>query len=190
MATVPIDMTKIEDDLQEIFEKIGRFTEPTLEAYWADTDGPKEAVPSLDMKLISGPIPIGATDEYSFNPVTLRHEIAGLRELTLSVNAYGKTSHQVLSDIQTQFESPPVIDFMLGKNISVMNRGGIDNLSQLQETITEQRHHMDVIFNIGFTIEVVDFITVPAGVPLESIENVKGTFDLGLGSKEFEINTP
>jgi hypothetical protein len=49
---------------------------------------------------------------------------------------------------------------------------------------------MDVIFNIGFTIEIVDITAVPAGAPLESIENVSGTFDFGLGVQEFEINTP
>jgi hypothetical protein len=185
-----IDLTKIEDDLQEIFEKVGQFNEPTLVVYWADTNGPKETVPSLDMKLISGPTRIGATDEYRFNEVTAKHEIHGLREFTLSVNAYGKTSHQILSDIQTHFENPFVVDFMLSKNISVMSKNDIDNLSQLQETITEQRHHMDVIFNIGFTIEIVDITAVPAGAPLESIENVSGTFDFGLGVQEFEINTP
>lgn len=124
---------------------------------------PKPAKPYVQVNLISGPVDQGSDEELRCdNGVFL---LSSIRQLTVSLQAFGQGGFDSLAlfktklfDYSSHIQNNEVVhglgSFLKQNGISIVERGTIQNVSALLGTGIEQRHNMDIIFNIASNVEV------------------------------------
>lgn len=127
------------------------------------SQGPRAPKPFITIKLLSGPTPKGSNDNLRFkddpgppeeNNVT--YELSGLRQHSVSLQAFGDGSQDNLAKLQTLFGSPAVVEFFKANgDIAIVSRGTVIDISAVIDVGFERRHSLDVIFNTSSNIDVV-----------------------------------
>lgn len=178
-------MALVWSDVKEnLFEIINQLTPSAVAVIFSDQTAAQPDPPYMTIKVINGPQKIGSVDDRRFNQSSMKFETKGIRELTLSVNAFGNIGEQLLIDIMNKLEQSPVVDFINSKSLSVMNSPSITNLSDMLSTVNEQRFQMDLIFNLAYDSEIKEL----DDSDLTSIETVSGSYNFGKGDVDFIIN--
>lgn len=119
-----------------------------LTVIFAETSpGPRPSKPYLSMRLI-GPKVLSFQDDQRFNPSTNLFEVKGLREYTISIQAFGVDASDILGEIQTKLSYPEVTEFFSSHDadIGIVDRGDVLNVTELLDTAYEARAAMDVRF--------------------------------------------
>lgn len=122
-------------------------TELDVVTIWADQSEVRPPRPYASMKLIAGPVVI-ANDEVR-QPSTGVFAVAGLRQLTLSVNAFGEGAMEMMSRLQTALSKDSVADTLAAYDIAVTDVGAVQNLTTLLENRYETRAQMDIRFYVS-----------------------------------------
>jgi hypothetical protein len=121
-----------------------------------NVNGPRPPKPYITLKLITGPLVKGSFDE--IRPVPgkpTRSTLSGERQYTMNLISYGEGGVDALDLIQTLMDSPSIrTKFKSDADISIVNRGGITDISALLETGFEVRATLDVVFNKSVNVEI------------------------------------
>lgn len=113
---------------------------------------PKPPKPFVTMKLISGPTPVGSDENLRID--NGKFSLASLRQYTISLQGFGQGSFEALALFQTRLYGESLPLFLRKKlDIAIVDRGSIENISELQNVGFEKRSQLDVIFNIASNIE-------------------------------------
>lgn len=145
-------------------------TETDVTVIWMDQSEVRPPRPYVGLKLISGPLKLGTDDLRQDNPGEF--SVQGLRQFTLSVNAFGADSLALLSGLQTSTDKPTVIETLAADGIGIVQAGQIQDLTTGLDNRFESRHQMDVTL-YGKDIETdADVGTIE---DVELTEQVQGT---------------
>jgi hypothetical protein len=146
------------------------------------TDAPRPRPPFITLKLISGPRTKGSDD---LRRVGNGFKITGLRQYTLSIQAFGEGGYDALEDYVTRLDDQlEAADLRRDVGIGIVSRGDVVDISALLETGYERRAQLDVIFSCSTEVDAV-------AAPIERV-SVGGTIKEGShGDKEvpaFEVD--
>jgi hypothetical protein len=152
--TVEFNLTAIQD---KIFDWVNTYskikptpTENETHIIWEEQDSPQPDSPYITLKIISGPNRVGSSDEFQFDESAQKFKLDGMRSLTLSIQAYGSSAHDVLSRLQASLELPDTNDYFRSNDMSMYDYSGIEDITAELDTIMEKRAVMDVFFYIPF----------------------------------------
>lgn len=120
---------------------------------WADQNGTQPKPPYITLKIVSGPTEVGITDDLDFDESDLKFKIDGLRTMTVSIQAFGSESLQILARLQSSLQFPEVHEYFRSKGLSAYDNTGITDVTTALETIFEQRNTMDVFFYVPYEFE-------------------------------------
>jgi len=127
-------------------------TRTEKDTIWSNQDGEQPTPPYMTMNIISGPRNVG-DDDFIDSDGNGNFEQRGLRQITLSLQAYGEKSFELLSRVQTLVQLPEIVQKFKAVKYSVSNLPPIVNISNLVEVNWESRHQMDILMYIPSTIE-------------------------------------
>ncbi len=123
--------------------------EPTLtqeSVIPADEPGPRPTPPYISVRMVVYDNPLGATDvKYVGNGSPPVSRIRGAREDTVSLNAYGRGSGDLLRNAVLVLQQDDVRAALDTAGINVVPVGGMTNLSFLLDTDQEERWQRDVL---------------------------------------------
>lgn len=108
-------------------------------------DGPRPRAPYITVKIISGPRPRGF-DELRRKANSDEFEVGGIRQYTLSLQAFGEGGYEALSELVTRMDDP-YASIELKRIVGIVDRGDVLDISALLEAGYERRCQLDVIFN-------------------------------------------
>lgn len=132
---------------------------PPEHIIWRQHSEALPARPCVAMKITSGPKRVGFTDNVSYD-VGNRFDIGGQREMVLSVQVFGSTrvaapmAYQIGIDLSSSLDKLTVLDRLRSFGIAIQGKGGVENLSALEETEFEERSQFDV--DLGVAENIVD----------------------------------
>lgn len=131
---------------------------------WADQSGTQPKSPFITLKIISGPTEVGSTDDLIYDEENETVKIDGLRSITVSIQAFGGKSNEILAQLQASLQFPNVNDYFRSKGLSAYDNSSISDISTPLDTIFEKRSTMDVLFYVPFefetTIETIEEVEV------------------------------
>jgi hypothetical protein len=136
----------------------------------------------ITLNIISGPVKLGSEDELRFNSSNDKFSTAGLRQFTLSIQSYGATAIQDMSDIMGSLDDPNVFEDLRSKGMSIVNTPSILDLSQILETVYEGRASMDLIMTTPDNRELA--------LTYISTVNIDGDIDDGRVTMNFDVDLP
>lgn len=119
---------------------------------------PEVPKPYITIKIISGPSPIGISE--NVRQTAKGRTLSSLRQFTVSLQAFGAGAHDALASLQTRLFGE-VIPEKLKKlaDIAIVNRGSVLDISALKNVGFERRASLDVIFSVASNeVEDLDFI--------------------------------
>lgn len=127
------------------------------------SQGPRPQKPFITLKLLTGPIPRGSFDNLRFkgdngppNENNVAYELSGLRQNSISIQAFGKDSQDTLGLLLTLLDAPQSIaDFKASADIAIVSRGEVTDISALIDVGFERRHSLDILFNTSSNVEIV-----------------------------------
>lgn len=114
-------------------------------------DGPRPRTPYLTIKIISGPRPRGF-DELRRKNSFGDFEVGGMRQYTVSLQAFGMGGYDALADLLNKMDDP-YASIELKRIIGIVDRGDVLDISALLETGYERRAALDVIFNSAKNVD-------------------------------------
>ena len=98
----------------------------------------------------------------------LKNVISGIKESTLSLNAYGVGANEVLSTLWQSLNKESILDRCFFNGVSVIDASSVQDLTDLLDDLTyEERAQIDL--TVSFTQETPDDINI-----IETI-NINGT---------------
>lgn len=126
-----------------IFDWVTSVVPEDVTIFWDEPEAPRPDDPSIGLSLISGPGSIGLDEllPVAGNPDAFR--IKGPRTFLLSVDAYGKTAFQMLSDIVTSMSDDNAMWVLQKESVTVLKTSTPRDLSRRMETKYEKRAQMD-----------------------------------------------
>ena len=122
---------------------------------------PRPRKPFITLKFLNGPQPKNFDDLRYKGDQGLPTEnkvaytLAGLRQNTISIQAFGEGSEDSLALVQTLLDSPVHKDKLKAVGIAIVSRGQILDVSELIDVGFERRHVLDVVFNTSSNVDVV-----------------------------------
>jgi hypothetical protein len=116
---------------------------PGITVYWDIPGAPRPPSPSIKLTLL-GPGKLGEDEIRNVAGNDVNFEIYGPRTLTVSINAYGPESQQLMSNLQSSLSNPDMLSFLSAGKLSVTSEGTIKDLSALVDTHIERRMQMDI----------------------------------------------
>lgn len=119
-------------------------TELDCTTIWADQSEVRPPRPYASLKLTSGPVVV-ANDEVR-QPTSGSFEVAGLRRMTLSVQAFGEGALERMSRLQTALSKESVLESLDKSGVAIVEVAGVQNLTGLLDNRFETRAQMDVGF--------------------------------------------
>ena len=140
---------------------------------FAEQPGPRPEKPYISLKLLAGPSPLGSFDDFRRDETTQnRFVISGMRQYTLNIQVFGPDSLAIVDQVQTLMDSPNIFPLLRNDDVdlAVVERGGVDDISELLDTGYEARVSMDVVFNAAVNV-VVDPGTIESVEWSGEIEN-------------------
>ncbi|GAG88060.1 unnamed protein product [marine sediment metagenome] len=147
---------------------------------WANQASPQPAPTYIVLEILTGPNQIGF-DNQIYDSGSDSFSSCGIREFTLSIQAFGKTSHQELTDLLGKLNLSDSTDYFSTKNLSVINLPSVTNLTVALDNVFEERHGLDIIFNTSQEIS--------SGI--SQIRNTEGSFEFSEPTitGNFEVQT-
>ncbi len=124
------------------------------------SQAPRPQKPFITIKLLSGPTTKSMDDLRFKNDPGPPEEnntiytLAGLRQYTVSLQAFGIGSQDNLSLVQTLLEDPDERQKLKTADISIVNRGQVLDISEIVDVGFERRHVLDIIFNSSSNVDV------------------------------------
>lgn len=140
-------------------------------------DAPRPKPPYITIKIISGPRPRGF-DELRKRQGTPIFESGGIRQYTLSLQAFGMGGHDALSDLVAKMDDS-YASIELKRIVGIVDRGDVLDISALLETGYERRAQLDVIFNAAKNIETEIRPIEHVGVSGTLEQGNQGNHDVG-----------
>lgn len=121
-------------------------TQIEIDCVWEDQGAPRPNLPFASAKIISGPRRKG-TDELrrKSGPV---YYVAGMRQITLSVQVYGAEALNKVSELQTSLEKPSVLGTLRSYGIAFVRAEAVNDTSTALDNRFESRAQMDVILSV------------------------------------------
>lgn len=140
-------------------------------------DGPRPKPPYITLKIISGPRARGF-DELRRKPNSSIFVTGGLRQYTLSIQAFGMGAHDALDNLVARMDDPNA-SIERKKLVAIVDRGDVVDISALLETGYERRAQLDVIFHApkNLETEIVPIEHVGVGGTLK--QGNQGDHDVG-----------
>ena len=120
---------------------------------WADQDGHQPKPPYIALKIISGPTKIGSMDEMFMDETTNTLKVDGLRTITLNIEVFGSDALEITTRLEASLQFPQVAEYFRARDMSAYDNSGITDVTELLETIYEQRASMDVFFYVPYEFE-------------------------------------
>lgn len=141
----------------DLFILIQNITFPTP-IIWANQSEPRPGKPYFTMYVTTG------SDLLSFEELNFEGNFKRVsqRRATVSFNCFGHESIELMTQLQTAFQSDKEVLNFSRKNIALIDEGVVTDLTTLIDTRYESRSQMDCTFN---WTSIVD-------EPIESIEEV------------------
>lgn len=170
-----ISWAALKDD---IFDWVDSLTASTI--IWAEQMASQPAPPYITLKIISGPVKLG--DELRFNTSNDKFFTAGLRQFTLSIQGFGTNALQDLTDILGALDDPDVFEDLKDKSLALVSTPSIIDLTQLLDTVFEERAALDLIFTTPDNRELTTTYI--------STVNITGDFDDGRVITDDTITLP
>lgn len=133
--------------------------------YWDEPDGPRPPNPAVRFKFVSGPTMVGLDEMRPTDADPAAFAIVGPRTFILSASAYGDTSADLISTLQTSASDPAKVQALGVAGVGILSFGPPRDLSELLETKWERRHQVDV------NLLVTEYVATAAGI----IENLEAT---------------
>lgn len=109
---------------------------------WADQSEVRPERPYASIRLTSGPIVVGSDE--GREPVSGQFTVEGLRQLVMSVQAFGDSAIERMSKLQTALSKDSVVEELDASGIAVYDVGAVQNLTALLENRFETRAQMDL----------------------------------------------
>jgi len=160
-----ISRTKLENVW---FKAIDRFTPDDFTVVVAEEligeNRPEVPKPYITLKLISGPIPEGITENVRVD--NGKRILSSLRTYTVSLQGFGAGAHDALASLCTLLYGETLPNFLSEKaEIAIQNRGQVADISAKKNVGFERRASLDVIFHVpNNVVENLDVIeTVEIG---------------------------
>lgn len=148
-------------------------------------DAPRPKGSYITIEIISGPIKAGI-DELRKNSTTDKFFICGMRQYTVSLQAFRSGSRSFLDCLQTVLDSPRETELLKESNIAIVDPGTVTDISELLDVGFERRHQMDVVFNSVSSKETdigpIETVRVSGSIK----EGANGTHTV----EEFEVSKP
>lgn len=116
-------------------------------------DGPRPPVPFITLQIISGPTTIGGTA--NLRPQTeaeggvdnSKFWISEMEGYTISMQAFGHGSHDSLRKVRVMLSNPDEVAlFKKAANVGIVERGQVQNLTEILTVGFERRATLDVTF--------------------------------------------
>lgn len=126
---------------------IGATIDPDIISVWMSARAPQPDGVYIGLEVIAGPVKLGH-DELRINAQG-KTEAAGMRMYTLSVNVWGDTANEVISELQTSLELPSTQEDLRKSGIAVVDIGDARNLDELNETDWQGRAQFDFQFAVS-----------------------------------------
>lgn len=139
-------------------------------------DGPRPKPPFIAFTISGGPRVNGFDD---LRRTGDKFELQGLRQYTLSVQAFGEECFDLLGDLATSLDDTErAYQLYKDAEVAIVNRGNVVNITALLEAGYESRASLDIIFNSNkkFSTSIV---------PIERVK-IQGTIS-GAGAGEHTI---
>lgn len=120
----------------------------------ANQKGPRPARPYISLRFLNASQRVGSMDQNTTTEHTLagetKYSVAteGMRTAVASINVFGDNAIDTLAMIRDSLDRPDVIDRFESAGVSHISEGPINDLTELLETIYEERGQMDL--TIGF----------------------------------------
>lgn len=114
-------------------------------------DGPRPPKPYITLKIISGPRARGF-DELRRKPNSDVFQVGGLRQYTLSIQAFGLGGYDMLGDLVSRMDDP-YASVEKSRVVAIVDRGDVVDISSLLETGYETRAALDVIFHAAKNLD-------------------------------------
>lgn len=134
-------------------------SESGLTVIKANQKGPRPARPYVSLNFINPSSEMGGDDQYTTDPSTGVVTTAGPRSAQASVNIFGPDSVDMLAKVRDSLQRPDVIDAFDASGITILDTSNINDLTEQQETIYEERGQVDI--TLSFTVSSdVDMKTI------------------------------
>ena len=154
--------------------------------------GPRPKKPFITIKLLTGPIAKNFDDlrfKGDLGPPeenNVAYNLAGIRQNTVSLQAFGVGSQDNLALLQTLVDDPVAKQVLkTGADIAIVSRGQVLDVSELIDVGFERRHVLDIVFNTSSKVE-----TVPGSIEKASISGkLKKADGSEIEIDEFEVPT-
>lgn len=145
----------------------------SITTIWANQNKPQPDAPYVTLNIISGPTKLGMDDDMVWDSTASEFILAGQRQFTLSIQAYGNDSISAMSDLLSSIDIPSIHTDLSNAKLAIANTPSILDLTAMLETTFEDRRGMDVQFytvdNTSITlssierVEIEGTLTTPAG---------------------------
>jgi hypothetical protein len=147
------------DVRKAIYNWVKRETEGQVEStsiIWRDQGEPLPPRPAVALKITSGPLRTGYSDNLGVNQTTGKTTVGGQRVLVVSVQLFGSRSDpgsprvdQVAADLNASLSKPAVLLELRKSGVAVFNQGEVTNLSDVEETEFEERAEFSVMLGVA-----------------------------------------
>jgi hypothetical protein len=132
---------------------------------WADQSGYQPDPPYITLKIITGPVEVDIKDRLEYNETDQRFEAKGTRVITLSINYFGQQSFENMEKLQNSLNLPEVREYFRTNEIIPFDDTGVSNITELLDTVFEERANLDVMFYIPYvlpsTIQYLEIVETP-----------------------------
>lgn len=121
-------------------------SELEIDCIWEDQGAPRPNLPYASAKIISGPRRSGSDEiRRKAGPV---YYVAGMRQITLSVQVYGAEALNKVSQLQTSLEKPSVLGTLRTYGIAFVRAEAVNDTATALDNRFESRAQMDVILSV------------------------------------------
>lgn len=121
---------------------------------FANQNAPRPDKPYATILIVSN-VALGGRDEQRSTDSDGIMTLTGLRRMTLSINIFGEGALDYMEQARNSLNKQTVLDdFFWADDIAIINKGEIQNLTLLLETIYEPRAQMNL--TIGYAQEYYD----------------------------------
>ena len=154
------------DDLRlAFFDYVRENTPSSVTVTFAEdlvgSNATRPPTPYMTLKITSGPTMLGSSDDLRPKCDALgaptpdgKFTLSGMRQYVMSVQGFGFDSHDNLARIATLFDFLPTLNLKKNIDIAIVDRGNVEDISELLEVGFERRASLDVTFNSSFNVEV------------------------------------
>jgi len=164
----------------------------------AEESDPRPSGPHLAFTILTTLVRVGGLDEHLPKTATREYTIRSQRTFTVSITAAGTPvgnfddldakvrAVDLLNEVQLSLERPTVMEPLRAIGLSIFEQGQVISLPAEQETETEPRAVLDIIF--GVCIEVTDEPGYIEKVQVSGQIDTDKDGSLDLDIPEFEVS--